>query len=131
MRLLALFFAFYFACLSCLTCTDEAAVCKDQQQTTVRRFALRLRRRRAGRLVLAAVPVPLLRRGRGAPAPGRPGGCTRRPPSGLPAPGTASWSWPPRRGRSGPCGSRPRPNPSPLFPADHPLRVARRACVTG
>ena len=35
MRLLALFFAFYFACLSCLSCTDEATVCKDQQQTTV------------------------------------------------------------------------------------------------
>lgn len=35
MRLLALFFAFYFACLSCLSCTDEVPVCKDQQQTTV------------------------------------------------------------------------------------------------
>ncbi|WRQ31376.1 hypothetical protein SD425_27190 (plasmid) [Hymenobacter sp. GOD-10R] len=38
------------------------------------RFALRLRGRRAGRLVLAAVPVPLLRWGPGAPAPGKPGG---------------------------------------------------------
>ena len=35
MRLLSLFFAFYFACLSTMTCTDEAAVCQDQQQTTV------------------------------------------------------------------------------------------------
>ncbi|MDQ2792853.1 MAG: hypothetical protein M3Y12_02425 [Bacteroidota bacterium] len=35
MRLLSLFFAFYFACLSCLTCTDEVPVCKDQQQTSV------------------------------------------------------------------------------------------------
>lgn len=35
MRLLALFFAFYFAFLSCLTCTDEVPVCKDQRQTTV------------------------------------------------------------------------------------------------
>jgi len=35
MRLLALFFAFYLAFLSCLTCTDEAPVCKDQRQTTI------------------------------------------------------------------------------------------------
>ena len=35
MRLLALFFACYFAFLSCLTCTDEAPVCQDQQQTTI------------------------------------------------------------------------------------------------
>lgn len=35
MRLLSLFFAFYFACLSTMTCTDEAAVCQDEQQTTV------------------------------------------------------------------------------------------------
>lgn len=35
MRLLALFFACYFACLSCLSCTDEVPVCKDQPQTTV------------------------------------------------------------------------------------------------
>ncbi|RSK45449.1 DUF6660 family protein [Hymenobacter rigui] len=35
MRLLALFFAFYFAILSCMSCTDEAPACKDQTQTTV------------------------------------------------------------------------------------------------
>jgi hypothetical protein len=35
MRLLTLFFAFYFACLSCQTCTDEVTVCKDQTQNTV------------------------------------------------------------------------------------------------
>jgi hypothetical protein len=35
MRSLALFFAFYFAFLSCMTCTDEAPVCKDQAQTTI------------------------------------------------------------------------------------------------
>lgn len=35
MRLLALFFAFYFACLSTLTCADGEVVCKDTKQTTV------------------------------------------------------------------------------------------------
>lgn len=35
MRLLALFFACYFAFLSCMSCTDEAPVCKYQTQTTV------------------------------------------------------------------------------------------------
>ena len=35
MRFLSLFFAFYFACLSCLTCADEVTVCKDQRQITV------------------------------------------------------------------------------------------------
>ena len=35
MRLLALFFAFYFAILSCMSCTDEATTCKDQQQSSV------------------------------------------------------------------------------------------------
>ena len=35
MRFLALFFAFYFACLSCLTCADEVTVCKNQTQATV------------------------------------------------------------------------------------------------
>ncbi|QNE42287.1 hypothetical protein F1C16_21930 (plasmid) [Hymenobacter sp. NBH84] len=35
MRLLSLFFAFYFACLSTLTCTDEEVVRQDQTQTTV------------------------------------------------------------------------------------------------
>ena len=35
MRLLALLFAFYFACLSSMTCADEVAVCKDEAQTTV------------------------------------------------------------------------------------------------
>ncbi|WP_409070878.1 DUF6660 family protein [Hymenobacter sp. HSC-4F20] len=35
MRFLSLFFAFYFACLSTLTCADEVAVCQDQTQTIV------------------------------------------------------------------------------------------------
>ncbi|SDY92502.1 DUF6660 family protein [Hymenobacter psychrophilus] len=35
MRLLSLFFACYFAFLSCITCTDEVAVCQDQAQSTV------------------------------------------------------------------------------------------------
>jgi hypothetical protein len=35
MRLFALLFAFYFACLSTLTCTDEISVCKDQARSTV------------------------------------------------------------------------------------------------
>jgi len=35
MRPLSLFFAFYFAFLACLTCADEATVCKDQNQATV------------------------------------------------------------------------------------------------
>ncbi|SMB80431.1 hypothetical protein SAMN00120144_4237 [Hymenobacter roseosalivarius DSM 11622] len=35
MRLLSLFFAFYFACLSTMTCTDEVAGCQVQTQTTV------------------------------------------------------------------------------------------------
>ncbi|AYA39030.1 hypothetical protein D3Y59_17770 (plasmid) [Hymenobacter oligotrophus] len=35
MRLLALFFAFYFALLSGMSCSDEASVCKDPTQTTV------------------------------------------------------------------------------------------------
>ena len=35
MRLLALFFACYFAFLSCLTCTDEVPVGQDQPQTIV------------------------------------------------------------------------------------------------
>jgi hypothetical protein len=35
MRLSALLFALYFACLSCLTCADEAPVCQDQTQTSV------------------------------------------------------------------------------------------------
>ena len=35
MRLLALFFACYFAYLSCLSCADEVPVHQNQQQTTV------------------------------------------------------------------------------------------------
>ncbi|WP_345117903.1 DUF6660 family protein [Hymenobacter algoricola] len=35
MRLLALFFAFYFAGLSCLSCADEVAAGQNQRQTTV------------------------------------------------------------------------------------------------
>ncbi|WP_394368817.1 DUF6660 family protein [Hymenobacter guriensis] len=35
MRLLSLLFAFYFACLSCMTCSDEVPACKDKTQTTV------------------------------------------------------------------------------------------------
>ena len=35
MRLLSLFFAFYFTCLSTMTCTDEVSVCQDQTLTTV------------------------------------------------------------------------------------------------
>lgn len=35
MRLFALLFALYFACLSTLTCADEATVCKDQPRSTV------------------------------------------------------------------------------------------------
>ena len=35
MRLLSLFFACYFAFLSCMGCTDEAVVCQDQAQSTV------------------------------------------------------------------------------------------------
>ncbi|QNP54362.1 hypothetical protein H9L05_22035 (plasmid) [Hymenobacter qilianensis] len=35
MRLLSLFFALYFACLSTMTCTDEVVVCQDQTPTTV------------------------------------------------------------------------------------------------
>ncbi|UYZ65306.1 DUF6660 family protein [Hymenobacter weizhouensis] len=35
MRLLALFFAFYFSCLSIMTCSDEASVGKNPQQTTM------------------------------------------------------------------------------------------------
>lgn len=34
MRLLSLFFAFYFAFFACMSCTDEATMCKDQSQTT-------------------------------------------------------------------------------------------------
>src|SRR6476661_21944 len=35
MRLLSLFFAFYFALLSCLSCADEAPACQGQPQTTI------------------------------------------------------------------------------------------------
>ncbi|GAB2795873.1 hypothetical protein HNQ93_004124 [Hymenobacter luteus] len=35
MRLLSLFFAFYFACLSTMTCTDEVPVSQDQAHTTI------------------------------------------------------------------------------------------------
>ena len=34
MRLLYLFFAFYFAFFAYMSCTDEATMCKDQSQTT-------------------------------------------------------------------------------------------------
>jgi len=35
MRLLSLLFAFYFACLACMTCADEVSVCKEQAPVTV------------------------------------------------------------------------------------------------
>ncbi|GAB3840934.1 DUF6660 family protein [Hymenobacter jeollabukensis] len=35
MRLLALFFAVYFAFLACMSCADEAVACNDQTQTVV------------------------------------------------------------------------------------------------
>lgn len=35
MRLLSLLFAFYFACLACMTCADEVSVCNEEAQTIV------------------------------------------------------------------------------------------------
>lgn len=36
MRLFALLFSLYLACLSCLPCADEVAVCVEQAQTCIR-----------------------------------------------------------------------------------------------